>query len=106
MKLYDRNITAIKDHIIVSDMEFGERITHGIIKLADDGETTGIRPRWGRVYSIGPNQKDVKIGEWVLINHGRWTRGVEIHRLGKKFTVRRIDSKDILVVADRPSEDY
>ena len=85
MKLYDRDVFAIKDHVIVADMDFGERVTKGgIIKLEDDGKDEGIRPRWGRVYSVGPEQKDVKIGEWVLVKHGRWTRGVDIIKNEKK----------------------
>ena len=107
MKLYDRDVFAIKDHVIVADMDFGERVTKGgIIKLEDDGKDEGIRPRWGRVYSVGPEQKDVKIGEWVLVKHGRWTRGVDIIKNEKKLTVRRIDTQDILVVADEPIVEY
>ena len=82
MKIYDQGITAIKDHVIVSDMNFGERVSKGgIIKLEADGKVEGIHPRWGQVYSVGPLQKDVKVGEWVLVKHGRWTRGVDIVKL-------------------------
>ena len=108
MKLYDTNVRAIRDHVIVSDMTFDERISKGgIIKLIDDGKETGIHPRWGQVYSVGPEQKDVMVGEWVLVKHGRWTRGVDVVQHGKKQTIRRIDVDDILIVSDEPSEsDY
>lgn len=107
MKLYDTDVKAIKDHIIVADMEFGEQYTPGgIIRLEDDGKDQGIRPRWGRVYSIGPDQKDVQVGEWVLVNHGRWTRGMELVKNDKKITLRRIDNNDILIVSDKPAAEY
>ena len=108
MKLYDTDVSAIKNNVIVSDMTFGERQSRGgIIKLIDDGIESGIHPRWGQVYSIGPDQKDVKVGEGVLVKHGRWTRGIDIIQHGKKRTIRRIDIDDILIVSDEPNEaDY
>lgn len=105
-RLYDVDVYAIKDHVIVEDMNFGERVSRGgIIKLADDGVDQGIHPRWGKVYSVGPDQQDVKVGEWVLVKHGRWTRGIELEKRGAKKVLRRIDTDDILVVSDRPSEE-
>lgn len=105
-RLYDVDVYAIKDHVIVEEMNFGERVSRGgIIKLSDDGADSGIHPRWGRVHSVGPEQKDVRIGEWVLVKHGRWTRGVELEKNGTKKVLRRIDANDILVVSDRPSEE-
>jgi hypothetical protein len=38
----------------------------------------GIVPRWARVYSVGPEQEDIKVGQYVLVSHGRWTRGIEV----------------------------
>ena len=73
------SITPLHDSVIVSEMNFKERITSGgIVLLSDDGRTAGIRPRWGQVYAVGPKQRDVKVGDWVCVAHGRWTRGVEI----------------------------
>lgn len=107
MKLYDTEVKAIKDHIIVADMDFGEQVTRGgIIRLEDDGKDTGIRPRWGKVYSVGPEQEDVKVGEWVLVAHGRWTRGMELVKNDKTITLRRIDNNDILIVSDEPIKEY
>ena len=43
-------IRAIRDHVIVTDMKFEERISQGgIIIPNDDMKNSGIRPRWGRV---------------------------------------------------------
>lgn len=107
MRLYEATVKAIKDHIIVADMGFGEQVTkNGIIRLEDDGKDEGIKPRWGRVYSVGPEQIDVKVGEWVLVKHGRWTRGMDLIKNDEKITLRRIDHNDILIVSDEPIQEY
>jgi co-chaperonin GroES (HSP10) len=94
-------LRTIKDHILVTDMNFKERTTTGgIYLLSDDGRSAGVRPRWAQVYAIGEDQQDVKIGQWVLVTHGRWTRGVGIEDKHGEQTIRRIDPNDILLVSD------
>lgn len=102
-----RKIRPILDHIIVQDMYFGEQKTRaGIIIINDDGKQHGIKPRWGRVYAVGPKQEDVKIGDWVLVEHGRWTRGVDLENSdGSLTTVRRVEPKSIIGVSDNKPED-
>jgi len=97
-------LRALKKDIIVTDMIFDERISQGgIIILNDNGTSKGIRPRWGQVYAVGPKQQDVKIGQWICVAHGRWTRGLDIEDESGKRTIRKIDPKDILLVAnERP----
>jgi co-chaperonin GroES (HSP10) len=99
-------ITPIRDNVLVSNMDFDNRTTStGILLLNDDGKTEGIRPRWGRVWAVGDEQQDVKIGDWVLVEHGRWTRGINVETANGEETIRRIDNDCILAVADeRPSE--
>ena len=102
-----KNLTPLGNSVIVSDMTFSERFTSsGIVLLGDDGKASGIRPRWGQVYAVGPTQTDVKVGEWILIAHGRWSRGVEVETNGKKFTLRRVDPADIMLSSDSlPTDD-
>lgn len=96
-----KRLIPLNDNILVSEMNFKERLTSsGIILLNDDGKTSGIRPRWGVVYAIGPEQKDVKPGDWVCVAHGRWTRGIEIEDDNGTRTVRKIDPEDILLVSN------
>ena len=106
-RLSRAQIHPLGDSVIVSDMVFDERITTGgIVLLSDNGKSTGIRPRWGQVYAIGPNQHDVKVGEWICVAHGRWTRGIDVEDENGKVTLRRVDPKDILMTADeRPNDD-
>ena len=87
--------------VIVSDMNFEERIsTGGIIIMTDNGKSTGIRPRWGQVYAVGPDQQDIRVGDWICVAHGRWTRGIEIEDDQGEKTLRRIDPDDILLISD------
>ena len=58
-----RKLTALNDSVLVEDMTFDERISNGgIVLLNDNGKSSGIRPRWGRVYATGPDQQ----AEWLL----------------------------------------
>ena len=100
-KLRRDQIQAIHDHIIVSDMSFDVRFTQsGIYIPNDNGKGYGIRPRWGRVYAVGPEQEDVRVGQWILVEHGRWTRGLEIEDESGERTIRKIDPKCIMMVSD------
>ena len=74
------NLRPIKSNVIVEDMYFGDEVTKGgIIITNDDGKDRGIKPRWARVYAKGPENKEpYEVGDWVLIEHGRWTRGFDL----------------------------
>jgi co-chaperonin GroES (HSP10) len=101
-------LRALQDSILVTDMQFKERkLNSGIVLLNDNGTTAGIRPRWGRIYAVGPLQKNFSEGQWICVAHGRWTRGVEIEDAdGCVTTIRKIDPKDVLLVSDeQPSDD-
>lgn len=96
-------IRALHADVLVADMEFDTRITQsGLILPNDNGTTLGIRPRWGRVYAVGPEQTDVDVGQWIMVAHGRWTRGVDIDdgEATHRRTIRKIDPEDILLVSE------
>lgn len=96
----------LNDSIVVVDMVFDQRIsTGGIIIMNDNGKSTGIRPRWAQVYAVGPEQHDIQIGEWILVAHGRWTRGFDVEDESGKHTLRRVDPNDILLRSDVPMDD-
>jgi hypothetical protein len=98
-----QGLRALNAHVLVTDMHFGERkLGSGLILLNDDGKGEGIRPRWAQVFAIGPDQEDVRVGQWILIAHGRWTRANEIEIDGKKKSLRRVDHNDILMISDEP----
>lgn len=102
-----KSLRALREHVLVTDMHFGQRkLGSGIILGNDDGTSEGIRPRWAKVFAIGPEQHDVKVGQWVLVAHGRWTRANDIEVDGEEKALRRVDQNDILLISDTaPSED-
>lgn len=100
-------LRPLRDHIICEDIEVGERFTSGgIVLLNDDGKTTGIRSRWARVIAVGAEQKDVAVGKWVLVEHGRWTRAVTLELNGEEKTIVRIDPKGIMAIADEKPKNF
>jgi co-chaperonin GroES (HSP10) len=101
----DYDITPLKKRVLVSDMHFGETKTKGgIILTDDDGSESGIHPRWGKVYAIGDQQEDVTVGQWIMVSHGRWSRGFKVKKEGVELEVRMIDENDILLVSDEEPE--
>lgn len=103
----DRNqLKPLRDAVIVSEMNFDERLsTGGIVLVKDNGKSSGIRPRWGQVYAVGPEQRTIKIGTWICVEHGRWTRGIDIEDETGKQTLRRVDPKDIMMESDEMPQD-
>jgi len=102
-------IKPLKDKVFVSDMEFGmERTTSGLYIPSADGKTQGIMPRWGRVWAIGDEQTDVSVGDWVCVEHGRWTRTIEYKNEDGSITeVRMVDADAIMMVSDeKPNDVY
>jgi co-chaperonin GroES (HSP10) len=102
-------IKPLKDKVFVSNMEFGmERTTSGLYIPSADGKTQGIMPRWGRVWAVGDEQKEVAVGDWVCIEHGRWTRTVEVEQEdGSVIEVRMVDNDAILMSSDeKPNDVY
>jgi co-chaperonin GroES (HSP10) len=95
-------LIPIRDNVLIIDMNFDEEKTlGGIIIPSDDGKAEGVKHRWGKVWAVGPEQKDVKVDDWILLEHGRWTRGITIEdENGNDLVIRRADVKAILMVSD------
>ena len=103
------NITPIHDRVLVSDMEFGESKTKGgLIIGSDDGHTRGIKPRWCKVVSKGHKNKDTyKKGDWILVEHGRWSRGFSFADENGKATVLRIvEAKAVMMTGNYKPKDW
>lgn len=99
-------IIPLRDNVLVSNMDFGmEKTKAGILLTSDNGKTQGIHPRWGKVWAIGPEQKDIKIGEWVCVEHGRWTRTVEFETENEIIELRMVDTNAILMTANEKPGD-
>ena len=101
----DHDITPLKKRVLVSKMHFGEtKSKGGIILIDDDGSEGGIHPRWAEVYAIGNKQEDVKVGQWILVSHGRWSRALKVKKDNVELEVRMIDEDDILLVSEEEPE--
>jgi len=101
----NHDITPLKKRVLVSHMHFGETKTKGgIILVDDDGSQAGIHPRWAKIYAIGKEQEDVKVGQWIMVAHGRWSRAFKVSKDGVELEVRMIDENDILLVSDEEPE--
>ena len=101
----NNDITPLKKRVLVCKMQFGEtKSKGGIILIDDDGSEGGIHPRWAEVYAIGNKQEDVKIGQWILVSHGRWSRALKVKKDNVELEVRMIDEDDILLVSDEEPE--
>jgi co-chaperonin GroES (HSP10) len=102
-------VRAIKNRVLVSDMHFGEQKTAaGLIISSDDGKERGIYPRWGKVYDKGPeNKDDYNVGDWILIQHGRWTRGIDLEDGSGEKTIRMVEAESILAYQEeKPNDVY
>lgn len=100
-----KNVSPIKDRILVHSMESGEKLTRGgLIIPDDDGKERGIKPRWCQVYKLGPDVKEeIKVGDWILVEHGRWSRQIAMDDNGTEILVQLVENKAIMLVSeDRP----
>lgn len=100
-------VTPIRDHVLVADMDFGEQVTaSGIVLRSDNGKSAGVKPRWGRVWAIGPQQTEVAVGEWIMVEHGRWTRTIEVEQEdGSILELRRVETGAIMMASDEKPSD-
>lgn len=108
MTLLDiEKINPIHDRILVIDMEFGDKKTKsGFIIIDDDAKDHGIRPRWSKVVKCGPEQKEVIAGDYVLFEHGRWSRAFEVTVDGQKKKMFMMDYPRglMLISKTKPAE--
>ena len=99
-------ITPLKGNIFAV-LQLGERKTQGGILLMDDnGKESGIRPRWAKVWKVASDITDVVPGQWILIEHGRWTMRITIKDdNGENFEFVKVDPNGIMLVSDTPPLD-
>lgn len=101
-KVFKGDPSPIGNRVFVTEMHFGEQKTKsGLIITDDNGTTRGIYPRWAKVYSKGPENNDpYNTGDWVLIEHGRWTRSFQVETSGEIVELRMAESESILGYSD------
>jgi co-chaperonin GroES (HSP10) len=99
-------VNALKGKVLVTDLERGSRIVNGIILPDDNGKSEGIRPRWGKVYSVGHDITDIVPGQWILIENGRWTRMLKVKDQGTEIQLWGVEwPKSVMLVSDEDPEE-
>jgi co-chaperonin GroES (HSP10) len=102
-------VRPLSRDLLVCDMDLGEqRTASGIIINSDDGKAHGVKPRWARVYKVGGQcELDVKPGQWVLIEHGRWTRKIKIDDGEGVKEVQKVEVSSVMLVSEeKPNDAY
>ncbi len=96
------DVRPLPKDVLVIEMERGYRKENGIIFLDDShGDEKNIKPRWCKVYAVGEQVDDVKKGDWVLVEHGRWTYGLNVVLTsGEEVYLQKIDPNSILITSD------
>ena len=98
--------TPLPNAVLVTDLDFGEKVTRGgLIITDDDGAARGIHPRWCHVWKVGSKVTDVKAGDWLLVEHGRWTRKFILDLPEGEVGINMIDNTAILLVGDEKPDD-
>jgi co-chaperonin GroES (HSP10) len=103
------NVRPLSKDLLVINMDMGEQTTAaGIVIASDDGKAHGVKPRWAEVYRVGTDcEINVKEGQWVLIEHGRWTRKIKIDDGHGEKEFQKVEIKSVIAVADqRPNDLY
>jgi co-chaperonin GroES (HSP10) len=102
-------VRPLPKDLLVINMDMGEMKTAGgIVIQSDDGKAHGVKPRWAEVYKVGDKcDLDVKIGQWVLIEHGRWTRKIKINDGNGDKEFQKVETTAVIAVAhERPNDFY
>lgn len=69
-------LRVLKNKVLVERLEAGEsKSKGGIVIMNDNMKESGIRSRWAKVYAVGPEVTEIQPGQWIRIEHGRWTFG-------------------------------
>ena len=101
-------VRPLSKDLLVINMDMGEMTTSGgIVIQSDDGKAHGVKPRWAQVYKVGSECGiNVKEGQWILIEHGRWTRKIKIDDGESEKEFQKVEVKSIIAVADEKPNDF
>lgn len=101
------NLRPLHDKVFGTSPTKGVRkLSSGIILPDDDFTATGIHPRWFLVHKVGEENQDVKVGQYVLVAHGRWTRGFKVEEDDGLQELWMLDPEGILLVSDEKPSDF
>jgi len=96
-------LRALSDNILCIEGDFGDQTTEsGIIVKSTIGKAEGVVPRWFKVFEVGPKIDWLKSGQYVYVQHGRWTEGFKTtdDRLEPDQKVWKVEPKACMLVSD------
>ena|ERR1017187_4362137 len=100
-------IKAVRKNIIfqfvedVTQTRFINKADSGFIINSGDGNQTSIA-RWGKVTHVGPDVSEVKPGDFILIDAGKWTPGFYVN--DQRYW--KTDEDKVVGVSDEPGSTY
>ena len=99
-------VRAIGEDVLVIKMHMGEMKTEsGIIIGSDNGKNHGVKARWCKVFAVGPRQQTFEVGQWILVEHGRWSRKIKVDQGdGETLELQKIDPDCVLGIWDGEGE--
>ena len=80
---------------------FNNSTSSGLIVTSDDKEQSGFT-RWGQVTAVGPDCYEIEVGDYILIEAGKWTTGF-YHDSARYW---KTEEKHVLLTSDEPSYTY
>ena len=92
----DNYIECLPDSLYVEKMEYGERkLKNGFIVPTETMDYLGnfVRPRWAKVLYKADNIKNINVGDYILLSHGRWSTGIKCVINGIKKTIWYVSPK-------------
>lgn len=93
-----KSLSVAPDKIFVTELETGPRKTKGGIITPDDNMTVqGVRPRWCQVWRVGSKVSSVEPGDWILVEHGRWSQGIPLDLEDGEIKVWHVDPEAIMI---------
>lgn len=103
-------IRALKGKVIATAMKRGERLVRGILLKNDDGKEHGVRPRWCKVLSVGDDIDYIDPGQWIYVEHGRWSRTFKlpgyVNADETPMDLFEVEASSVMLVSDEePSDD-
>ena len=106
MERIEDRVKPVRDKILGEMIDkFGLGKTPGGVITppeTDDAMSFKPRPRWFRVTHVGPEQDGVREGQFALVAHGRWSRG--LGEKGERSRFHLVDGDGILGVMDERPE--
>lgn len=85
--------------------KFVNKAASGILIAAGAGDQSNI-PRWGTVIDVGPEVDQVKAGDYILIEPGKWTQGFQDDHMTLGLRLWKTDENHVLCTSDEPIPAY